>query len=303
MPEVRAIAMTVGLCSVLLTACGATDSMPRYTDIDRFGYVMANAFRASHPEYVVSSGDYAFERQSDEMAIDLHASPNGESSGAAAAFGIRQDRDSGSFTFTIGGDREPVSLGEAVRRLDTPESQALSAALRRVGWGRGPMKEDVDAALRRAGRTKEVTAVVELTRPLTADEIRGRKHLPVNNGIFSPVLSGTPVYWDSRLGLFCHVCGGEGDALTQDFRHWVGSLLPSDEPALQHFGLGLARLKEAARAGRIHAYIQHAENPVLLRKLLKEDYVKTMHIVRIADHCDNDEPGECSWPGDGQLYG
>ncbi|MFI7701152.1 hypothetical protein [Nonomuraea sp. NPDC049480] len=303
MPKVRGIAMTAGLCSVLLMACGAADSIPRYTDIDHFGYVMANAFRASHPEYVVGSGDYAFERRPDEMAIDLHASPNGESSGAVAAFGIRQDRDSGGFSCTIGGDREPVPLEAAVRRLDTPESQALSAALRRVGQRGGSAKEDVDAALQQASRTKEVTAVVELTQPLTADEIRGRKHLPVNNGVFSPALGGTPVYWDSRVGLFCHVCGGDGDAVTRDFRHWVDSLLPSDEPALQHFGLGLARLNEAARAGRIHAYIQHAENPALLRKLLKQDYVKTMYIVRVAGHCADDEPDECSWPGDGQLYG
>ncbi|MGW0808166.1 hypothetical protein [Nonomuraea sp. NPDC002799] len=295
--------MTAGLCWVLLAACGAADSIPRYTDIDHFGYVVANAFRASHPEYVVGSGDYAFERRPEEMAIDLRASPNGESSGAVAAFGIRQDRDSGDFSYTIGGDREPVPREEAVRRLDTPESHDLSAALRQVGHGRGPAKQHVDAVLRQAGRTKEVTAVVELTRPLTADEIRGRKHLPVDNGVFSPALGGTPVYWDSRAGLFCHVCGGAGDAVTQDFRNWVGSLLPSDEPALQHFGLDLARLKDAARAGRIHAYIQQAENPVLLRKLLKQDYVKTMYVVRVADHCSSDEPDECSWPGDDQLYG
>ncbi|MEV1005534.1 hypothetical protein [Nonomuraea sp. NPDC050202] len=263
---------------------------------------MANAFRASHPEYVVDSGDYAFERRSGEMAIDLHVSPNEEASGAVAAFSIRQDRDSGGFSYTVGGDRKPVPLGEAVRRLDTPESHALSAALRRVGQGSGPAKEDVDAVLRRVSRAKEVTAVVELTRPLTMDEIRSRKHLPVNNGVFSPPLGGTLAYWDSQVGTFCQVCGGDGDAVTQDFRHWVDSLLPSDEPALQHFGLGLARLKDAARAGRIHAYLQQAENPALLRKLLKQDYVKTMYIVRVADHCANGESDECSWPDDEQLY-
>ncbi|MEV0197829.1 hypothetical protein [Nonomuraea sp. NPDC050691] len=190
MLKVRGTAIAAGLCWVLLAACGGADSIPRYTDIDHFGHVVANAFRASHPEYVVNSGDYAFGRRPDEMAVDLHASPNGESSGAVAAFGIRQDRDSGGFSYTLGGDHKPVPLEEAARRLDTPESRDLSAALRRVGQGGGPAKQDVDAALRRVGRTKEVTAVVELTRPLTVDEIRGRRHLPVTNGVFSPALGG-----------------------------------------------------------------------------------------------------------------
>ncbi|SEF77551.1 hypothetical protein SAMN05444920_101616 [Nonomuraea solani] len=264
---------------------------------------MANAFRASHPEYVVSSESYAFERRPDEMAIVMNASHNQQTSGVVQAFGIRQDQNSGGFSYATGDDRHPVRLEEALRRLDAPESQALSAALRRVGRDGGPMKEEVDAALRKVGRSNEVTAVVELARPLTANEIRDRKHLPVDNGIFSPALGGAPVYWDIHSGTFCKVCGGGGDQITQDFRNWVGSLGPSDGPGLQYFGLILPRLKDVARAGKIYGYIQHAEDPVLLRKLLKQKYVKSMYIVRVADHCADEMPENCSWPGDRQLYG
>ncbi|MEV4808045.1 hypothetical protein AB0K18_49365 [Nonomuraea sp. NPDC049421] len=296
-------ATSLGLCAMLMAACSVVDSTSIYTDVDRFGYVTANAFRVSHPEYVVDYGDRAFQRRPDEMAIDVHVSANMEGEGAVASFSIRQDEASGRISYTMGGDRRPVPLGEAIRRLDTPDSRKLASALRRVGKGGEPAKEEVDATLQRVSRAKKVTAVVELARPMTIDEIRSHKHLPVDNGVFSPALSEVPVYWDNMLGTFCRMCGGDGDEITQDFRRWVDSLQSSDEQALQHFGLSVARLKDAARNGKIYGFLRPAENPLLLRKLLKQDYVKSIHIVRIADHCTKDDPNECQWPEDERLYG
>jgi hypothetical protein len=157
--------------------------------------------------------------------------------------------------------------------------------------------------LGRAGRAKEVTAVVVCTRPLTMDEIRGRKHLAVDDVLFSPPHGGAPISWDGRPGTFCHGCGGDGDAITEGLPALGGSLEPSDEPALRHSGLSLARLKGAAQAGRIPAYVQVAEKPVLLRKLLKHDPIKAMHIMRVADHCAGDASDDCTWPEDEHLFG
>lgn len=313
-------AALAALCCAILTACSVLDqdddrSRYRYTDIVRFGYVIANAFRATHPEFRLAQGDVAWGRPSDEMAIELQVEPNfGRVPGASVPliFAIRQDGDSGRIYYTDPHDRIPVSFRKVLSPLgaQSPETNTLAEAIRRVGWRDAvtvPGKKAVDEKLKRAGRAKEVTAVVELKEPLTMSEIRSRKHLSRSNAIFSPaVAGGAPVYWDHRIDWFCQPCGGEGDQMTSDFRAWVSSLEPADEAVLNEFGLSLGRLREVARAGKVYGYIEHDANPVLLRKLLKEDYVSTMYLVQTREYCADDDFGKCvsgSWPKGDRLNG
>ncbi|MET8006880.1 hypothetical protein [Nonomuraea glycinis] len=308
----RRAAMVVSCCA-LLVACGVVDRddepRHRYTDLLRFGYVLTNAFRATHPEFMVISGDIPWSRAPDEMAIELWADQNFDHQTRSGpypplAFAIRQDRDSGRIHYTTPHDRVPVPLRDLLGSLGV-ESSALSSAIRRIGRP-DAAKKAIDEELKEVGRSKEVTAVVELEVPLTMSDIRKRKHLSDGNAIFSPATAdGPPIYWDSRITEFCRSCGGSSDGMTDDFRFWVHLLEPVDEAVLDEFGLSLARLREVARAGKVHGFIAYDANPVLLRKLLKQDYVRTMHFVRTRQHCDPDLDG-CvpgSWPKDDELYG
>lgn len=264
-----------GLCCVLLTACGILgQAQHRYTDLSHFGYVVANAFRATHPEYRVTHGNWAWEREPDEMAVELTIESNLVSHldgvYAAVNFATRQDADPGRLFYTHSHNRDQVRLQDVFQQVETqtPGTSALTTALRRIGTDDARPKKDVDDQLKQAGRTKDVTVVVEWKEPMTADDIRSRTKTYPSNAVFSPA--------------------------TQD-------------DALRHFGLGLARLRKVAGAGRIYGYVERDADPALLRKLLAEDYVKTMHLVRTRDHCEEaDDSEECApapWPEDDRgLY-
>jgi hypothetical protein len=315
MMKVKVLAV-LGLCSALLAACDTTDPKQgefshahRYTQIDRFGYVIANAFRVAHPEYAVTLGQYASVRTPGEMAIEVHGEPNWHSpftTKANVVFDIRQDGGTGDIYFSATGDRAPI--GNDVAPLDlisrSQPAQALAVALHRIGARDESGKEDVDEALKKVGRTKEVTAVVALKEPMRADDIRQRGYLTLSNAIFSSAKEGTPIYWDYRETWFCRNCGGNSDLVTSDFRSWVDSLEPVDDAALHNFGLSLDLLKKAARTGKIYGYIETDADPSLLRRLLKKNYVKNMYIVSIQKHCKDFDQSDCipdSWPKVGQL--
>ncbi|MEV4895262.1 hypothetical protein AB0K48_38395, partial [Nonomuraea sp. NPDC055795] len=252
-------ATLVGLCFLLLPACsGATpkDDQTRisykYAHIDRFGYVAANAFRTTYPEYRLMLGDYAWGREVDEMAIELRIEKNPapiSRLSPAVNLVMRQDKASGRIFYTRPHDRRALPLLDIIpQRSKTP---VLMAALRRVGSpvsSKRPNKQAVDDELKRVGATEAVTAVVELSEPLTAKDIRSREYLSLNNAVFSPsVEGGQLVYWDYYTTWFCQGCGGDNTRMTSDFRAWVSSLTPSDDAVLGQFGLSLARLKDVAR--------------------------------------------------------
>lgn len=304
-----------GLCCVLLTACGILgQAQHRYTDLSHFGYVVANAFRATHPEYRVTHGNRAWEREPDEMAVELTIESNLVSHldgvYVAVNFATRQDADSGRLFYTHSHSRDQVRLQDVFQQVETqtPGTSALTTALRRLGTDDARPKKDVDDQLKQTGRTKDVTVVVEWKEPMTADDIRSRTKTYPSNAVFSPATQGEPpVYWDQVLTPFCSGCDWSRDEVTDDFRLWVNRLEPSDDDALRHFGLGLARLRKVAGAGRIYGYVERDADPALLRTLLAEDYVKTMHLVRTRDHCEEvDDSHECvpaPWPeDDSRLY-
>lgn len=304
-------------CCVVLVACSAVnqdDDRPRhrYADLDRFGYVLTNAFRATHPESIVTMADSTWKRPSDEMAIELWIDQNLEYQAPrgtyiALAFAVRQDGDSGRIHYTAAYDRASVPLQDFLGKLSA-ESSTLSAAIRRIGrLGNVPAKQALDEELEKMGRTKEVTTVIELKEPLTVSDIRKRKHLGYGNAIFSPATAaGPPIYWDYRTTWFCQHCGEDREGMTDDFRFWVNRLESTDEAALNEFGLSLTRLRQVARAGKVYGYIEHDANPVLLRKLLKQDHIRTMYLVRTQAHCADIELNECvpgPWPKNDELRG
>ncbi|MDA0640969.1 MULTISPECIES: hypothetical protein [Nonomuraea] len=306
-----------GLCCATLMSCGFLDQdrgepRHRYSDITEFGHVVANAFRITHPEYSLTRADWAWEREEGEMAVELGIEPLlGPETGASANFLIRQDSDSGRLYYTEPYGRAHLQVENVLHELDTlPDTTALTMTLRRLGRSGAetvPAKKEVDEVLKEIGRTKDVTAVVEWKKPMTAEDVRSRKHLHFDNAILAPPTRRDPiVYWDYSPRPYCQSCQGSSDRMTQSFEAWVNRLEPSDEPALRHFGLSLDRLRKAA-SGKSYGYIEQDANPVLLRKLLKLNHVKTMYIVRTRDHCEDDEHGECvpaAWPkDDDQLYG
>ncbi|GGL18409.1 hypothetical protein Sme01_72580 [Sphaerisporangium melleum] len=312
----------LALCCAVVVACSAPHQgedqrrlVHDYTDIDRFGYVIANAFRATHPEYRLTEAGYAQVHRADEMAIELRIEPALTSDivgSAKAIFSVRQDGTSGRIYYTDTYNRTLVSVRDVVRQLDakSPQLPVLTAALSHLGRRDDknvPSKKVVDDELKRAGRAKEVTAVVELEDPLTASDIRSRGYLSLNNAVFLPASSGgAPIAWDYYPTWFCSTCGGDDRHMTSDFQTWVSFLQPSDDAALRPLGLSLARLREAAHSGKIYGYVEYDANPDLLRELLKKDYVKTMYLVRTRKYCMDSALGECvpgRWPKTDHLYG
>ncbi|MEU4234110.1 hypothetical protein AB0F17_58390 [Nonomuraea sp. NPDC026600] len=282
----------LGLCSVLLTGCSvAQPHAYRYTDIDRFGYVTANAFRVTHPEYTIRRGDYVMPRSAGEMAIQLELEPNWYSTLPKTTLVIRQDKASGRISYSS---------------PDLQGAPALTRALRRVGPPDGdkPAKKAVGERLKEAGRGSAVTVVVELEKPLTAEGIRSRGYLSLNNALFSSAEGGPPIYWDYFETWFCANCGGASDQVTYDFQSWADSLGPEDDASLQQFGLSRDRLVKASQAGRVHGYVVPDANPALLRQLLKKSHVKTMYLVNSQKYCKDSDFSKCKpalWPKNDQL--
>jgi len=316
---VRNTALIV-LSMALLVACTAArdnDEHQRrshtYTEINRFGYVMANAFRASHPEYTVSSGEPLWGRRPEEMAIELSVAPNWEpasEAGRTATLAIRQDETSGRIYYSASEDRMAAPEGDLLKSLAPRSREAVELRTAFEALGQGGTDEPVDKSavdeqLKQAGRTKAITVVVELKKPLTVADVRRKGYLSLNKVIFAPAKGEPPVYWDG-FTTFCGNCYGDSDRITIDFRSWVSTLSPSDEVALDRFGLRLERLRKAARAGKIAGYLAKEANPALLRRLLKKGYVRTLHIIRIDEYCADYELGKCvpgRWPEENRLEG
>ncbi|MEV4478042.1 hypothetical protein [Nonomuraea sp. NPDC049504] len=310
----------MGLLMTLLVACTTVrgnDEYQRrnitYTEIDHFGYVMANAFRATHPEYAVTLGEPLWGRRPKEMAIELRIVANWEpesKSGRTAALAIRQDEFSGRIYYSAPEDRTAVPERALLNSLAPRSRQAVELRTTFGSLGQGGTDElvdkgAVDEQLKQAGQTKVITVVVELKEPLTVADVRRKGYLSLNKVIFASAKGEPPVYWDG-FTTFCGDCYGDSERITNDFRSWVSALSPSDEDALSHFGLRLERLRETARAGKIAGYLVKEANPGLLRRLLQKDYVRTLHIVRIDEYCADYELGECvpgRWPKENRLEG
>jgi hypothetical protein len=247
------------------------------------------------------------------MAIELSIAANWEpeaEAGQTATIALRQDESSGRIYYSAPEDHTAVPVGDLLKPLAPRSREAVELRTAFDALGQNDTNKPVDKGaldekLRQAGQTKAVTAVVELKEPLTVADIRRQGYLSLNKVIFAPAKDGPPVYWDG-FTTFCGNCNGDSDRITTDFRSWVATLSPSDEVALSQFGLRLERLRDAARNGKIHGYYVKEANPALLRRLLKKDYVRTMHIVRVDKYCADYELGQCQpgrWPKENRLEG
>ncbi|MFG1877520.1 hypothetical protein ACGFIV_21985 [Sphaerisporangium sp. NPDC049003] len=223
---------------------------------------------------------------------------------------IRQDGKSGRIYFSSPSDRKSIDMSRALYGSESkPQGAAvLTQALSRIGMpgNDAPSKKNVEDVLKSAGRTRSVTAVVELKRPMKADEIRRGGYLHFANALFSPAKGKVPIYWDSKSPMFCHNCDSDSFSITRTFRSWVASLRPEDDFLLQQFGLSLDRVSKVARAGNIYGYVEVDANPILLGRLLSKSHVKTMYIVNIKENCEDYGIGPCEpslWPRSTQLNG
>ncbi|MEV0597441.1 hypothetical protein [Nonomuraea cavernae] len=313
------VAATAMVGALLLGAC--TTSEPSADELEqdmaqlrRYGYVVANAFRATNPEYAVHGGNVPALRSFGELAIEMDVRPSWRVDPFVndyATVAIRQNSDTGQNHFSHPADRTPMDKSVAIHgSAPMPgEAFALRSAVRRMG---SPLngtssKREIDRILSGAGRTKGVTALVELAKPMTAEQIRNKGYITFTNALFAPATDRATVYWDSRITMFCQGCSGNSHALTEEFRSWVSTLSPDDDSTLRQFGLSYDRLIESSNTGKIYGYIEAESNPILLRELLKKSHVKTMYVIGVTKNCELDEDGRTChpflWPKSTQLNG
>lgn len=247
--------------------------------------VLGTAFKMYNPGYVVTNGTCC-ETAPASMSFEVTTRPMGPSRAWPA----------GGQTYTIS-----QSFFGRVGRLPLGHTAntRLSQSLFDVGTDLGA-KERVRQVLARLPGDLNALAVVEFERPLGETELKrfvrghgscaGRVVYERRPGAL-PITWGHD-YWSDATDL------GEGRDVSEEacegslkgFRSWVGLLRDHDDANLRSFDLSLKRLREAARAGLAHAYVDNLSSVRNLRELLKDPRVRTIRLAEVAFDLDSPHP-------------
>jgi hypothetical protein len=220
--------------------------------------IVDNGFAAAHPEYDVDIGPFT---NLGVTTIDLNVRPRG-------ALG-HPGWTPGRITQPIFGGLE-VDLGP---KPDTPLGDALAR--------KPPSRDTVEAFLNQLPKNVSVSAVVQLAKPLRAEEIpdvvdpgyersdapyKGRSECAFLN---DPYSSDRVVSWSRYV--------------MPQFVHWARGLDSSDDDLLNRVGLpSSSALHKLAEVPMVHGYVIERASPREVSVLLADDRVRSLNVFDIG---------------------
>ncbi|MEV4368776.1 hypothetical protein AB0J71_17025 [Nonomuraea sp. NPDC049637] len=166
-----------------------------------------------------------------------------------------------------------------------PEAM-MSPLLRSFHGGEGvdePAKSQARQAIAALGKNDFSTAVVELTAPMTENELTTA--LDVQGIRLDAVFlflsrsrgdADKPVYWRS-CAVYETEC--QNTSPIELYRRWAAKLEWTDALNLKSFGLDLRRLRQAAHEGRIYGLVVYGHSKPALTELIGKPGVRTIEIV------------------------
>ncbi|GAA0927494.1 hypothetical protein [Nonomuraea longicatena] len=177
-----------------------------------------------------------------------------------------------------------------VGRLPLGNSGATTLTRALMMVGRDPVNKKRDQELL-AGLPQNLRtlAVVEFTKPMTADELaafgKGVNACPDRLVMESrpgsvPITWGYGMWSKGMVKQKSRYCYDSPPTTVAAFRAWRGILRDEDGSDLRHFDLTLARIEAAAQKGLMYAYVDETATVAELRKAAADPRVKT---VRVAD--------------------
>ncbi|MFG1943437.1 hypothetical protein [Nonomuraea sp. NPDC048826] len=261
---------------------------------EHFYVVVRNGISAANPEFrFVALG--VPERPADEHLVRVAAEPQwaraGEEPYSVQSFDIYRDIR-GSTLISPAGTSD-------INKPVFPDTR-----MRRVLQGLGAEKQPDDSVglLDQLGNGVAVTAVVELRTPMTSEQYESAHGVRGDNILISSGLAGdVPLYWDRtpaceerRVARNC-----DDLSLFEEFRAWVSLLRSADQSVLSAVGLQLPSVQEAAARGRIVGYVEDNTAPSELRRLLRDERVRAVHVIDARLNCESSSSMLCEpvlWP-------
>ncbi|WP_157570749.1 hypothetical protein [Microtetraspora malaysiensis] len=239
---------------------------------DRLFLVSSNAIQVASPEYLITPASPK------EIEHSLFS--------ATIEMSLRQYGPEGPWS------RHELTeniWGEATVRPNLPAS-TVDEALKEFKGGTGPdysEKTAANTAIEKLGANEKRTAIVELTTPLTEEEIAKK----ISSGLIGAKallliskpssISKKPLFWwpgfDGCKARGLPKCNDH--APISQFRQWVSLLNKGDERSLNSTGLTLSILKNAAKDGRIYGFILNWSDRGQLSYFIQNPLIRNIIIL------------------------